>query len=843
METERYKEGDLIENRYEVHRVITSGGFGVVYVCFDRGFGCPCVVKGFKDKYVLNDEVVENFRQEAYEWIQIGRHTNIVHAAEVHILEGRPYICMEYVSGAEDIGCSLADWIKHQCIDQEMGLKFALDIASGLGHAHSSRGLVHRDVKPANILIDVLKRIRDKLITAKVTDFGLAKATKILKAYELGKDSGETLDSAMATVSRGGGTPGYMAPEQYPEIILNHYNHPLDPVDTRSDIYAYGMVLFEMFYGKNASEQEGSLKTVPVQKAKADCDRLFTRLCEERNLNPQENRDLYKNLKICIDYFLRLRRQSLPQPSPNQSLNRIIFKCLELYPDRRYSNFREIHDDLAYIYKETKGKEYKEPTQLPDVEALLRGPSLTALGKYEEALENINDVIEISPELASGWASKGVLLAKLGRNEESLGLFDKALKIIPNDAEALTCKGASLNALGRYEEALKCLEKALKINPQNEAAWHNKGVCLVSYKKDHKAAIRCYDKAIAINPRSPEIWIGKGLSLGNLGKYEEALDSFNRALDLDPRQANAVMNKGGVYTKINKYEEALECFDEVIRLDPENSEGWYNRGVAFVKSGNDEEALVCLEKATELTPNNAQYWFNRGGILAGLGRYEEAIACLKEVLEIDPNYKMARESMQVFQKAIERENRTNNAIEASELCDVVITGDRLLELGKPDEALIYYNKALEMDPKSALLWINKGTSLAAQGRHKEALTCFKQATKLDPGEAKAWYNSSISLGILGRIEEALNCCEEAIKIEPSNAGAWYNKGVLLAKLGRYKEAIACYDEAIEKNPKEALAWYNKGRLLAKRWKFREGSACIRKALEIDPTVVRRNKQK
>lgn len=141
-------------------------------------------------------------------------------------------------------------------------------------------------------------------------------------------------------------------------------------------------------------------------------------------------------------------------------------------------------------------------------------------------------------------------------------------------------------------------------------------------------------------------------------------------------------------------------------------------------------------------------------------------------------------------------------------------GAALVFLGRFDEALKQFDKAIEINPQDALAWGNKGVALDELGRYEEAITCYDKAIEINSKYAEAWYNKGVALGYLGRYEEAVTCYDNAIEINPRFVWAWGSKGVALGGLGRYEEAIACLDEAIELDPQLALAWDGKGLALS-----------------------------
>jgi serine/threonine protein kinase len=161
-------------------------------------------------------------------------------------------------------------------------------------------------------------------------------------------------------------------------------------------------------------------------------------------------------------------------------------------------------------------------------------------------------------------------------------------------------------------------------------------------------------------------------------------------------------------------------------------------------------------------------------------------------------------------------------------------GGSLANLGRPEEALTCFERALEINSRYAGAWSNKGLALDDLGRPAEALTCYERALEINPRYSMAWFNKGVVLDDLGRHAEALICCERALEINPRYAEAWYNKGNALAKSGRHAEALTCYERAVEINPRDAEAWYNKGNALADLGRRDEALTCHERALEINP---------
>jgi len=591
-EIERYKIGDLIRYGYKVYRVLTAGGFGVVYVCSSEILG-PIAIKGVKEKYILSDENLKSFQHEAYEWSQLGGHRNIVQALWTMEIERRPFIFMEYVAGVKDIGSSLADWIEQGRLDLKIALKMATDVASGMEYSYSQRKLIHRDLTPDNVLVTA-----DGV--AKVTDFGLAKAAAEFGPSPLG-ESGETY-----------GKPAYMSPDQWADFSA---------ADTRSDIYSFGCLLYEMLTGDWPFYPAGAATKL---EAMALLGQAATAARASEEIRAKHFQEVPRNP--------RRRDRSIPVV-----LDDLVMKCLEKEPARRYEDFKQIRDELAGIYQEISGEQLKLEFTQPEQQAehlLNRATSMSALGLHEEALSYCEEALKKAPEFADAWGAKGNALINLRRYREAVNCFDRSLELEDNESSAnWTGKGLALSAMDLPEEALVCHERAIRIAPRLVEAWTNKGSALSQLERN-KEAVACCDKALKINPGDTFSWLMKGDLLAKLVKYDESLDCYDKALEIDRKYAAAWSKKGILLAGAKEHDGAIECYDRALEIDPGHVEALVGRGNSLAQLERYDEAIECYDRALDIK-GSAETWTNKGNVLAVLGKHDEAVVCYDKALAID----------------------------------------------------------------------------------------------------------------------------------------------------------------------------------------------------------------
>src|SRR6188508_612068 len=204
--------GTLLSGRYRLDAQVGAGGMSTVYRAFDSTLERRVAIKLMHRDIAADSDQLERFRREARAVAQLS-HPHIVGVIDAGEEDGRPYIVFEYVEGE-----TLKDRIRRLGrLPVDEAIAYAIEIARALSAAHA-RGIVHRDVKPQNVLVD-------EEGSAKVTDFGIARSMD---------DSGLTAEGRVL------GTTDYVSPEQ----ALGH------DVNGQSDIYSLGIVLYEMLTGE-----------------------------------------------------------------------------------------------------------------------------------------------------------------------------------------------------------------------------------------------------------------------------------------------------------------------------------------------------------------------------------------------------------------------------------------------------------------------------------------------------------------------------------------------------------------------------------------------------------------
>ncbi|MEO5361758.1 MAG: protein kinase [Nitrospirota bacterium] len=334
--------GDVVLDLYEITGFLGEGGMGKVYKVRHRGWNVDLAVKSPKPSELARSGGSKGFQEEAETWVNLGLHPHIVSCYYVRELDGIPRVFAEYVNGG-----NLNDWIHDgKLTELDKIIDISIQIAWGLHYAHV-KGLVHRDMKPANIMITSEG-------IAKVTDFGLAKAVASHSGRVVEDEADKSLQSNQSGQS--GMTPAFCSPEQ-----ANKGNLSL-----KTDIWSWAVSIIVMFTGE---------VTWPSGTVAAEA---LTYHVENQDSSPHT--------------FL--------PPMPPQ-IAKLLRTCLNINPLQRPETMEQIANTLIGIYQEITSTPY--PRQMPQANSATadslnnRAVSLLDLGRDEEAEKLWQEAIKIQP--------------------------------------------------------------------------------------------------------------------------------------------------------------------------------------------------------------------------------------------------------------------------------------------------------------------------------------------------------------------------------------------------------------------------------------------------------------
>ncbi len=654
----RWKVGDRIQNRYEIHRILGGpgkSGMGIVYICYDHEFKEAVAIKTFQDRFLKDRTSIDRFKVEAEVWVRLEKHHNIVRARYVDEIEGRPYIFLEYVVGDEQYGADLSGWIWGHGLTLPLTLNFAIQFCHGMIHAdrkfkEMGKPFVHRDIKPSNIMVT-----RDMVV--KITDFGLvmafAESSDDISSITFGDESRQRLG-----LSKSGnicGTPPYMSPEQC---------RGEKDIDTRSDIYSFGCVLYEMVTGKYIFDVKTS------------------------------------------EEFINHHIKTIPKP-PNiqKELGRLVMKCLEKDPDKRYRDFSQLEEGLSELYHKLTGE-------------VVNPPGSAALEAWE-------------------LSNKGASLNSLGLHQEAVECYEQALKMAPGFAEAHNGLGFAYQDKGDLNKAIDEYKEALRLDPNHIWAHNNLGSAYQAQERLDEA-ISEYKEALRINPDLAEVRSNLGNAYAKQGKIDEGIGECKTALRINPNHAYAHNNLGNIYNDQGKLNEAIREYQQAIRVNPNYATAHSNLGNAHQAQGRLDDAIRECKEALRIKPNYADAHNNLGNAYQAQRRLDEAISEYKEALRINPNFEKVRSNL-------------GNAYQAQ---------------GKLNEAISEYKEALRINPDLVEVRSNLGNAYKDRGMFDEAVKEHLETMRAKPNFAPVYYNLGGIYQAQGKLKEAIECYLTFVRLAP-----------------------------------------------------------------------------
>ncbi|GEM_PF-1462849 len=556
--------GKVIDGLYLVKRVV-KGGMGFLYFVRHLRWGVTLVVKSPLEKGD-NDQMLRRFLREADAWVDLDRHPNIATAFYVREYEGIPRIFIEYVDGG-----SLAQWIKgNEKRALDTILDKALQCCEAMIHAHQ-KGLVHRDIKPDNVLLTT-----DGVV--KVTDFGLVKthtgsASNAKESAEgraadekpsfISQKEWETMASARAL-----GTPPYMPPEQWIAA---------DEADSRADIYSFGTMLFEMLCGRRPFEKESDNTLAPI---------VAFQIMHRFNAPPRPSQF----------------RKDIPE-----ELESLILACLEKEREKRPQSFTEVHSALLSIYEAQTGDSYRRrftgKAELRSDDLNNRALSYIDLGRHEEAATFFQQAITLDP--LSVAANVNLILFSIERGTHSYVDIKKKFKVL-TDGNMENPVPLYYEALYEYEwgtpeNAISMIEKALQKSPA-QAVLHNfHGIVLRALNRLEEAQA-AFTRAFSLERERNEYLRNYGMALYERGFFKESAAAFAEGARRESQDTTWLEDLALSHAGAGNREQAGKFLIHSIRKNPRHLRALIVYGELFLE-GNPKEAFKALERARVLAPH------------------------------------------------------------------------------------------------------------------------------------------------------------------------------------------------------------------------------------------------
>jgi serine/threonine protein kinase len=590
------KVGDILVGEYKILDIFGGegkSGMGVVYLVTSKNYPLPFVLKTFqKDEF----NSIQRFRAEAEAWISVGIHSNIVQALIVNEINEQLFVGAEYVSPDDYKRNSITDYLKQGGTSMQNIIKWAIQFCYGMEYAISKGLKTHRDIKPDNLMVDEFGNL-------KITDFGLSKfapefkklnetplpkmwlnkINKIFKPSEVGQQKIE-----LTHVGSFLGTILYASPEQ----IIDS-----SKVDFRSDIYSFGIVLYQLI----------SMGAFPYS--------LVGRTTIEH---------------------LAVMHLSEPIIKINHPLAAITYKCIARNPKERYQNFKQFLEDLKVIASKLKVAIPQNKIQSDTTlrELYIQSLSHISLGNLKKAQELINIYLQHDKEDSSAWSLKGRIEYQLGNIDEGIKATLLSYQIDPYNSHTCNNLGIFYKAKNEIDQALKYLNEAIEVDPYNIGAITNLAIALEE-KKDYSSAADRILQAIQLAPDKKTLHFNAGNIAAEVSKqrlFDKAVKILELLVKLDKDNPNHWFNLAINYQCMNQIDKARRCFTEVEKILPNDEQTLISLVKLNGENGNFSAAISYCEKLLDknLSPLNAICW--RAQYMQANGDGKKAIEFMKSII-------------------------------------------------------------------------------------------------------------------------------------------------------------------------------------------------------------------
>lgn len=793
---------------YEILEEIGKGAMGRVYKARQKSLNRFVAIKVVPPAFSSNEMYLKRLELEAKAMARL-KHPNIVSAIDFGLQKQHYYIIMEYVEGGKSLRHLIEEKGK---LNEQETLEIGLAIAHALKYL-AEHQLVHRDIKPGNILVD-------KDGTPKLADLGLIKDTQA--------DMGLTLPGTSV------GTPAYMSPEQL---------QAQKDIDIRSDIYSLGATILHAITGKSRFGDTVSVgviyhKIISQRRPKVKdfgnisdpMDRILTKM-----LQPNRE-DRYQTPAQLIEDMQRVLGGHKPELAAihNKMARQTLMAAAAIL-------VMLILAVWALPGKKTDGKKPADkptvtdntPKPRPDSDRLKERSKKWGLAaqeaQAEKALAELQDILQKGvadlPAMAQAWIYyyQGSLLKRLGKTAEAQQAWETAFSRV--QAQEIAARLGELAVeQNRLEDAIKYSTQALSLPPLDTK---NPGGFDVS-------------PLAALHLPLASVYLSRGKAYLGVKDYKLAVQEFTVALGLDPKftlalqlrleaylaqqdrqgvvqDATALLavndedlayrfERARAYLELGKYPEAIADLSMLIEKSHGGEEALQLRLEAHRKTGNSEAALKDINVLLAKSPQNPQTILQRAILYEESGNIKNAVKDYQEVVRINPR---EREAVQRLVKLYQKYN-------------------------KQELLLALYDKLVAGAPEEDEFLLSRARVYAELKRYREAATDFGQIIGHKPRHESAYFERGVCHYHLGESRLALADLSHAIQMNPEQTQAYYLRGVLQEKTEEYDLAVADFGKFLAAQPNDVLALLARARCYMKKKEFEAALSDLDKVIRLTP---------
>ena len=693
-------------SHYRILARLGEGGMGTVYRAQDLRLGREAALKFLPAGMSTDPQARKRLLKEAQAASRLN-HPSIATIYEVNESEELPFIAMELVNGE-----SLKQILQRGALPPQQLLDIALQIAEGLSEAHRA-GVCHRDIKPANIMLDSKARV-------KILDFGLATLAGRERASS---ETQETFVTRTSTQNTTGGTVPYMSPEQLRG----------EPADARSDIFSFGVLLYECLAGRPPFRGETSIDVLHsiLREPHTHLRSLLPELSPE--WEQIVDRCLVKSVEqrcASMDEILNvLRRAASPALRPEKSLAVLYFANLSGDKEDEYFRAGMTEDIVTELSKIKELRLFPRSAMLAfrdkQLPATQIGQQLGAAYVLDGSIRRSGSRLRITAQLAetrtghSAWAERydRELKDVFEIQDEIAQSIARALRVVLSEKERREIEKLPTSEVQAYDYYLR-----------GRQFFHQ------MRRKGLEFARQMFARAIVIDPGYARAFAGVADCCSYLYMYyeasednlREAVSASRRAVELDSESAEAHAARGLAFSLSKNYEEAGREFESAIRLNPQLFEAFWFYGRSCFAQAQHEKAARLFEKAGEVNPDDFQSLIHAGMSYRVLGHLEKA---------------------RKAQHAALRRAERHVQLHPDDVRAIYMGASALCAAGERDRSLEWVERALAMEPDDSSVLYNVACTYSELGEKEKAIACLDKAVRQGFGH-KEWIQNDPDLNPL-----------------------------------------------------------------------------------------------
>jgi len=433
-----------------------------------------------------------------------------------------------------------------------------------------------------------------------------------------------------------------------------------------------------------------------------------------------------------------------------------------------------------------------------------RGGLLLNKGEVERALADYNTAVRLNSDNSQAYVARGRLYRFRGEENKAQAEFDHAigLAITPNQANGYLNRARAYRAKGDLTSALADLDTANQINTKLREVYVERAA-IYAARRMFERAIGQYDEALHLNSGDADLLDDRGDAYRDLGDLRRALADYDSAISLQSDVATYYADRAWIHRMLGDPGLAITDYSQAIRLEPGRGNRLQDRAAAYQAKGDWRSAMADYDRAIQVEPDRGTYLSARAEAREYEGDYAGALADRDEAIRLEPR-------------------------DADWRVDRAWT---LLYAGRTDDALAGFADAIGMDPV-AQRYRSRGSALLVLGRFDEALPDFDRAIEAQPSRGVNYAVRANVFLYRGQPLDGLKDISRAEAADPEYAGAAARAKLLMAGL-QLDDAIREYAKYIDSRPNSSIGFFGRGFARMLKGDLRPAAEDFRRALDFN----------